>query len=151
MGNVGVVKLQRQHSVPVPCGLQVLHHSSQQSGVGIVGYKFRSTNVHGFIFGPRSLEIGVLHVPYSECSRVSWSELLGLMSHCQRNVFCDIASWAKLLLEFMVHVGHFQVVVFEDPRFRLLFLCCPLGSIVSTYELLRKGSEPERVQYLRWQ
>lgn len=60
-----MVKLQRQHSVPVPCGLQVLHHSSQQSGVGIVGYKFRSTNVHGFIFGPRSLEIGALHVPYS--------------------------------------------------------------------------------------
>lgn len=53
------------HSVPVPCGLQVLHHPSQQSGVGIVGYKFRSTNVHEFIFGPRNLEIGAPHVPHS--------------------------------------------------------------------------------------
>ena len=33
--------------------------------IGIVGYEFRSTNVRGFIFGPRSLEIGALHVPCS--------------------------------------------------------------------------------------
>lgn len=31
--------------------------------VGIVGYKFRSTNVHGFIFGSRNLEIEALPVP----------------------------------------------------------------------------------------
>lgn len=55
----------RPRSVPVPCGLLVLHHSSQQSVVGFVGSPFRSTNVHGFIFGPGSLGIGVLRVPHS--------------------------------------------------------------------------------------
>lgn len=33
--------------------------------VGIVGYELRSPNVCGFLFGPRSLEIGALHVPCS--------------------------------------------------------------------------------------
>ena len=33
--------------------------------VGFVGYKFRSTNVHRIIFGPRSLELGAPHVPCS--------------------------------------------------------------------------------------
>lgn len=51
-----MVKSQRQHRVPVPCGLKVFHHHNKV--VGIVGYKFRSTNVHGFIFGLRHLEIG---------------------------------------------------------------------------------------------
>lgn len=59
IGNIGVVKSQRQHSVPVRCGLRfcIICYSKV---VGIVGYKFRSTNVRGFIFGPRSLEIGAL-------------------------------------------------------------------------------------------
>lgn len=58
-----MVKSQKQHSVPVPCGFEVLQHLSQQS-VGIVGYKFRSTNVRKFIFGLRSLKIDL---------SVSWS------------------------------------------------------------------------------
>lgn len=84
------------HSVPVPCGLQVLHHPSQQSGVGIVGYKFRSTNVHEFIFGPRSLEIGAPHVPHSV--RMLQSFLMscwGLGSLCVRTVFCNLAEQSR--------------------------------------------------------
>lgn len=54
-----MVKSQRQHLVPVPCGLGfcIIHHNKV---VGIVSYKFRSTNVHRFIFGSRDLEIGAL-------------------------------------------------------------------------------------------
>lgn len=38
----------------------IIHHNKV---VGFVGYKFRSTNVHRYILGPRSLEIGTPHVP----------------------------------------------------------------------------------------
>lgn len=51
----------------------------------------------------------------------------GLESHCQSHVFCSIASWTKLLMEFIVHIGRFQMVVWEDLKFHLFFLCCTLG------------------------
>lgn len=55
--------------------------------VGIIGYKFRSKNVHGFIFGSRNLEIGALHVPCSVRKLKSFLIRAGgnfreLESHC---------------------------------------------------------------------
>lgn len=71
MGNVGVVRSQRQHSVPVPCGFRVLHHLLQQSD--IAGYRLQSTYVLRFIYlGAWKLEhVGNAYSLLSENVQVS--------------------------------------------------------------------------------